>query len=174
MARKAVVYGVVFILLVWPIYQLLQMSGTHKEDHDATHLLFQVSLFQIEILKSSLGEAAERKTTDELNGVKQALYAAEYTHERLVLAAGGEDELTLLSSMDQLSQFVQRLQLGGERALTPAESQTLKESQKQYNSMCEVYVKMMASSGKIISSQNAKLSELDRNLTAYLRKKGLQ
>ncbi|WNR45821.1 hypothetical protein [Paenibacillus roseipurpureus] len=173
-ARKTILYGVVLFLIIWPIYQLFHMGGSHKEEHDTKHLLFQVSLFQMEMLKSSLEEAAQSKTTDELNAVKQALYAAAYTHERLVIAVGGEDELTLLASTDQLSQFVQRLQLGGERALKGDEIQTLKEAQKQYNSMYEVYEKMMASNGDIISSQNSKLSELDRNLTAFLRKKGLQ
>jgi hypothetical protein len=172
--RKAVIYGVVLFLIIWPIYQLSQMLGHHKEDHDATHLLFQVSLFQMEILKSSLEEASQSKNTNELDRVKQSLYSAEYTHERLMLAAGGSEELTSLSFMSQLSQYIQRLQLGGARALKADETQTLKETQKQFGNMYEVYEKMMASSGDIISSQNADLSKIDRDLTIFLRKKGLQ
>lgn len=167
-------YGVVLFLILWPVYQLTQMLGNHKEDHDATHLLFQVSLFQMEILKSNLDTAAGSKSTNELDTLKQALYSAEYTHERLVLAAGGESELTTLNFISQLSQYVQRLQLGGTRALKTDEAQTLKEAQKQYASMYEVYEKLMASDGGIISSQNAKLSELDGNLATFIRKKGLQ
>lgn len=172
--RKTVLYVVVLFLIIWPIYQLTQMLGHHKEDHDATHLLFQVSLFQMEILKSSLEEASQSKNTNELERVKQALYSAEYTHERLILAAGGSEELSSLSFMSQLSQYIQRLQLGGTRALKADETQTLKETQKQFGNMYEVYEKMMASSGDIISSQNTELSKLDRDLTSFLRKKGLQ
>ncbi|NOV04049.1 hypothetical protein GC097_29160 [Paenibacillus sp. LMG 31457] len=172
--RKAILYSVVLFLMIWPVYQLSQMLGHHKEEHDATHLLFQVSVFQMELLKSNLEEAAQSKTTDELDGSKQALYSAGYTHERLVLAAGGADYLTPLSSMTQLTQYVQRLQIGGERALKPEELQTLKEAGLQYKSMYEVYEKIMASNGDIITSQNTKLAELDRNLTAFLRKKLLQ
>src|SRR4051812_25932155 len=106
--RKAVLYGVMLFLILWPISQLAHMLGHHEEDHDATHLLFQVSLFQMEILKSNLDTAAQSKSTNELDTLKQALYSAAYTHERLVLAAGGDGKLTALSFISQLSQYVQR------------------------------------------------------------------
>ncbi|MDR6554016.1 hypothetical protein [Paenibacillus qinlingensis] len=174
--RKTVLYVFVLFLIIWPIYQLSQMLGQHKdkEDHDATHLLFQVSLFQIEIVKSSLEEASLSKSTKELDPVKQALYSAEYTHERLILAAGGSEELGSLNVMTQLSQYIQRLQLGGVRALKPDETLTLKEIHKQFSDLYEIYEKMMASNGDIISSQNEELTKLDREMTAFLRKKGLQ
>ncbi|OAS17557.1 hypothetical protein [Paenibacillus oryzisoli] len=172
--RKTVLYVVVLFLIIWPVYQLVQMLGHQKEDHDATHLLFQVSLFQMEILKSSLEEALQSKSTNELDPVRRALYSAEYTHERLILAAGGKEELDSLSFMNQLTQYIQRLQLGGARALKADETVTLKEAQKQFGEMYEVYAKMMASNGDIISSQNTELSKLDRELTSFLRKKGLQ
>ncbi|MDU0203528.1 MULTISPECIES: S-adenosylmethionine decarboxylase [Paenibacillus] len=174
LTRKAILYSIVLFLIIWPIYQLSQMLGHHKEEHDASHLLYQVSLFQMELLMSYLEEAAQSKTTDELAASQQALYSAGYTHERLVLAAGGSDYLTPMSSMMQLSQYLQRLQIGGERALKPDELQTLKEAGLQYKSMYEVYEKIMASNGDIVSSQNTKLAELDSNLTAFLRKKLLQ
>lgn len=174
LVRKAVVYGIVIFLIIWPIYQLVQMLGHHKEEHDATHLLYQVSLFQMELLKSYLEEAASIKNTGELDAVGQALYSAGYTHERLVLAAGGSEYLTPLASMTQFTQYLQRLQIGGDRTLKADEGQTLKEVALQYKSLYEVYEKIMASNGDIVSSQNTKLTELDRNLTSFLRKKMLQ
>ena len=42
-----------------------------------THLLYQVSLFQMELLKSYLEEAAQSKDTEGLDAVGQALYSAE-------------------------------------------------------------------------------------------------
>ncbi|SDN57470.1 hypothetical protein SAMN04487897_103216 [Paenibacillus sp. yr247] len=174
MVRKTVIYSIVLFLIIWPVYQLTQMLGHHKEEHDATHLLYQVSLFQMELLKSYLEESAQSKNTDALDASKQALYSAGYTHERLVLAAGGSEYLTPLDSMTQLTQYLQRLQVGGVRALKPDELQTLKEAGLQYKSIYDIYEKIMASNGDIVSSQNTKLAELDRNLTAFIRKKLLQ
>ncbi|MNG39672.1 hypothetical protein D3C84_1278720 [compost metagenome] len=54
------------------------------------------------------------------------------------------------------------------------EAQTLKETQKQFGGMYEEYEKMMASNGDIISSQNEELAKRDRELTTFLKKKGLQ
>ena len=41
-------------------------------------------------------------------------YSAEYTHERLVLAAGGSEYLTSLDSMTQFMQYLKRLQVESE------------------------------------------------------------
>ncbi|MFC5447282.1 hypothetical protein [Paenibacillus aestuarii] len=173
-ARKAIIYSVVLFLIIWPIYQVIGMLGGHKEEHDAEHLLYQVSLFQMELLNSYLGEVGKIKTTDELNEAKQALYSASYTHERLVLAAGGKEYLTSLSSIDQLMQYIQRLQIGGERALKPEETQLLQEVAKQYQTMYGIYEKLMASDGAVISSQNEKLAQTDTALAALIHKKLLQ
>ncbi|WP_063860275.1 MULTISPECIES: hypothetical protein [unclassified Paenibacillus] len=172
--RKAVIYSIVLFLIIWPIYQLVQILGPHKEEHDATHLLYQVALFQMELLKSYLEEAAQSKDTAGLDAVGQALYSASYTHERMVLAVGGSEYLTSLDSMTQLTQYLKRLQVGGERMLKPDEIQTLKEVWVQYKSLYDLYEKLMASNGDIVSSQNTKLTELDRNLTSFIRKKALQ
>ncbi|WP_187273975.1 S-adenosylmethionine decarboxylase [Paenibacillus sp. N3.4] len=173
-ARKAVKYGIVLLIIIWPVYQLLSMLGPHKEEHDATHLLYQVSLFQMELLNSYLSEAGQMKETGELNAIKQALYSAGYTHERLVLASGGNAYLTSLESLTQLTQYIQRLQVGGERPLKTDELQTLKEAGTQYKNMYSLYEKMMASSGRIVSSQNSKLIDADHSLTSMIRKKMLQ
>ncbi|MFD0694135.1 hypothetical protein ACFQZT_08520 [Paenibacillus sp. GCM10027628] len=174
LARKAVMYSIVLFLVIWPIYQVIGMLGTHKEDHDAKHLLYQVSLFQMELLNSYLGEAGKFKDTNELNAAKQALYSAGYTHERLVLAVGGNEYLTSLGSVTQLMQYIQRLQIGGERQLKPDEIGTFQEAANQYRAIYAIYEKMMASNGGVIASQNAKLSELDNALSALIRKKLLQ
>jgi hypothetical protein len=173
-ARKALIYGIVLFLVTWPVYQVINMLGSHKEDHNATHLLYQVSLFQFELLNSYLGEAGKIKDTAELNVIKQALYSAGYTHERLVLAVGGNKYLTSLNSHTQLMQYIQRLQIGGERQLRSEEIQILQESANQYKTIYQVYEKIMASNGDILSSQNAKLTELDSALTTLIRKKMLQ
>lgn len=174
LTRKAVIYGIVLFLVIWPVYQVISMLGSHEEDHNATHLLYQVSLFQMELLNSYLGEVGKIKDTIDLNTVKQALYASGYTHERLAAAVGGSEYLTSMNSLTQLMQYIQRLQIGGERQLKPEEIQTLQEAANQYKAMYQVYEKIMASNGDIISSQNAKLTELDSALTTLIRKKLLK
>ncbi|MBD0381663.1 S-adenosylmethionine decarboxylase [Paenibacillus sedimenti] len=174
LARKAVVYCIVLFLVIWPIYQMVSMLGGGHEEHDAKHLLYQVSLFQMELLNSYLGEAGKIKDTAELDAAKQALYSTGYTHERLVLAAGGNEYLTSLNSLTQLMQYIQRLQIGGERPLKSEETQTLQEAANQYRAMYGIYEKLMASDGNVVSSQNAKLAELDNALATLIRKKLLQ
>ncbi|MEW9700162.1 S-adenosylmethionine decarboxylase [Paenibacillus sp. SI8] len=174
LARKAAIYGIVLFLVIWPIYQVVQMLSSHKEEHDATHLLYQVSLFQMELLNNDLAEAGKAKDTAELNAVKQALYSAGYTHERLVLAVGGNEYLTSLNSITQLMQYIQRLQIGGERQLKPEELQLLQDSANQYKAIYQAYEKAMSAKGDMISSQNAKLAQLDAALATAIRKKMLQ
>ena len=89
----------------------------------------------------------------------------------LVLAAGGSEYLTSLDSMTQLMQYLKRLQVGGERALKPDEIQVLKEVWLQYKSLYDLYEKIMASNGDIVSSQNTKLAELRSKFNLFYTKK---
>ncbi|WP_409341728.1 S-adenosylmethionine decarboxylase [Paenibacillus sp. MBLB4367] len=155
-----------FVILV----TLLQLSGGKKgeEGHeDAAHLLFQVSQFQMELLANAVTEAEKAKNTDELNALKQAAYSANYTHERLVMAEG--DRLSELASMQQLLQYIVRLQIAGQRALKAEEVQTIQAAGKLYKTMNEDYAKLMSSGGSVISSQNDKLKKTDKAIVEQLR-----
>ncbi len=157
----------------WPTYQLYDWISAKRETRDAAQLLYQVALFQIELLNSSLQSAAGATNTEQLNALKQAVYSAEYAHERLVLAFG-EDRLTALSSMAEMMQWIMRLQLGGSREIRPEETGALKETGVSFKALYDTYASLMSSGGEVIPSKNDDLIRIDRELTGLLRGKRLK
>lgn len=172
-AAKWMVYAVIALLLIWPLQQTADWIRHQGEKQEPVHLLYQVSLFQMELLNSYLIEAGKSKETGELDNLKQSVYSAGFTHERLVLAVG-TDELTSLACVTQLMQVIIRLQLGGERPLKTEEIKTLLDAAGKFKGIYESYGKLMSSGGGIVSSQNKELHKLDAELTEILRKKLLQ
>ncbi|MBP1995945.1 hypothetical protein J2Z66_007587 [Paenibacillus eucommiae] len=172
-AGKLAVYALVLVLLFWPLSQLLELFHTKTGSGDATHLLYQVSLFQMELLGGYLYQSSESADTAGLDGLKQSLYSAGYTHERLQLAVGTE-RLAPLLSVNQLMQYVLRLQVGGNRPLRAEEKQALQEASAQFQDLYDVYEALMSSGSSIISSQNNKLIKQDEAIDEMIRKKLLQ
>jgi hypothetical protein len=149
---------------------LLQLSGGKKGEQgheNAAHLLYQVSQFQMELLANAVSEAEKAKDTGQLDALKQAAYSANFTHERLVMAEG--EQLSELASMQQVLQYIVRLQIAGKRALKPEEAETLQAVGKLYQTMSEDYAKLMSSGGGVISSQNDKLKKTDKMIVEQLR-----
>ncbi|WP_028547658.1 hypothetical protein [Paenibacillus sp. UNC451MF] len=171
--RKWVMYVILAFLIVWPVYQIIGMVSEHSEKQDAGKLLYQVSLFQMELLSSYLHDTDKVKDTESLNPLRQAVYTANFTHQHLVLAFG-ENSLTPLESLSQLMQFVIRLQIGGQRPIKSDEVQALLEVRKQFDDLYDAYGKLLSSRGDIIASQNQRLQKDDKAMTDLLRKKLLQ
>lgn len=171
--RKFGIWIVLLLLIVWPIYRIFGYMSQHSESYDASLLLYQVAQFQIELLNSSMAEAAKAKDTKELDSLRVSAYSANYTHERLVLAVGG-NELTPLHSIEALVQYVLRLQIAGERVLKPEEKETLAKAAQTFKDIYEGYGKLLTSSGKPVSSQNDKLAKLDGELAESLKKRLLR
>jgi hypothetical protein len=167
------VYLLLGLLLLWPLQQLLSWAQSDDDGHEPIQLLYQVSLFQMELLNSYLNEASKSKETGELDLLKQSLYSSGYTHERLVLAVGKEN-LTELKSISQLMQIVLRLEIGGDRPLKAAEVQILQDAALQFKGIHASYEKLMSSRGSIISSQNEKIRKQDEELNHLIRKKLLE
>jgi hypothetical protein len=172
-AGRLTVYGLVLLLSIWPIWQVIDSFQSKMSNTNPTHLLYQVSLFQMELLSSYLQQTREIKDSAELESLKQSLYSANYTHERLALAVGS-DHLAVLSSMNQLMQYVLRLQVGGHRVLKADEKQTLLDAATQFQDIYAAYGELMSSRGSIISSQQDKLIKKDESLSNMIRKKLLQ
>jgi hypothetical protein len=170
---KIMIYVILLGLFIWPVIQVYGWLHKHQEKHNATQLLYQVSLFQMELLSGYLHEANHMVNTAQLNNLKQALYSADFTHERLVLAAG-EGELASLHSTSQLMQIILRLQIGGERGLRPEEQQIFADAATRFDKLFAAYQKLMASGGAIVSSQNDKLVEVDDALNDWLKQKQLK
>ncbi|KIL40327.1 hypothetical protein SD70_14515 [Gordoniibacillus kamchatkensis] len=158
------------ILLLWSVSQTVGMlrSGGHS-DESAVRLLYQVSELHIELLGSQLKQAAGAKTAAELEPLKQALYTAAFTHDKLVKAVG-EQNLTPLHSLTELSQLMLRLQLGGTRAVKPDEAALLQETAGLFAELEESYGKLLSSGDAVVASQNRAIAETDEKLVKLLQK----
>jgi hypothetical protein len=167
------IYGVVLLLLIWPSLQLYGLLQNKAEKADATYLLYQVSLFQMELLGSYLQQVGKLQDTGGLDALKQSLYAVEYTHERLVLAVGS-DQLVQLDGINLLLQYTLRLQIGGQRLLKPEEKEILQDAANRIQDMYAIYGNLMSSAGGIVSSQNDKLGKLDKQFGQEVHRKLLQ
>ncbi|MFH5182209.1 S-adenosylmethionine decarboxylase [Paenibacillus sp. TAB 01] len=170
--RKWLLYGLLLFLAGWPAFQIYEMTAGHAEKEDAGKLLYQVSMFQMELLSSFMQDVG-KKDTGSLNELRQAVYTANFTHDHLVMAYG-DDRLTPLNGLSQLMQYVIRLQIGGNRPLKPDESQTLVQVSELFAEMYDAYGQLLSSSNKIVSSQNDRLLEADKAMQELLRKKLLQ
>ncbi|TBL81872.1 S-adenosylmethionine decarboxylase [Paenibacillus thalictri] len=165
------VYILIGLFAVWTVVQVAGAFHGTSEKGDPGKLLYQVSLFQMELLGSYLHDTDKTAAAaGSLNELKQVLYSASFTHEHLVMAYG-EDQLTPLQSLGQLQQYLIRLQIGGQRPLKPDESQTLLEVNKQYNELFDAYGKLFSSGGSVIGSQNDRLVKADKAISELLKKK---
>ncbi|MCD1258155.1 S-adenosylmethionine decarboxylase [Paenibacillus athensensis] len=173
-SKKLLLYAVLALLLAGAVRQLIHVAGSSPETHDAGYLLYQVTLYQIELLNRNAGEAAAASDTKELTPFKTALGSAAYAHERLALAEGDETSLTPLDSLPLLQQYVERLQVGGSRPLRGDEQQILQTAAVQLRELYSVYAELMSSSHRTLSSKNDKLRAIDEELGALIRKKLLQ
>lgn len=167
--RRFFTYVIMACLAALPIYQLAGWYDAKKTKVDAVNLLYQVSLFQMELLGSSINEAGKARDTDQLNALKQAAYSANYTHERLTEAVG-EERLEKLESVPELLQFILRLQIGGARTLKPEETTTLQEFGKLYKDMFQAYGELLASDGHLLSSRSDKVKKADKAMAELLKK----
>ncbi|SFK70410.1 hypothetical protein SAMN03159341_101176 [Paenibacillus sp. 1_12] len=168
--RKVVFYLLLIFLLGWPLYQIYAMMQGQSEKQDAGKMLYQVSLFQMELLSSYLQNVDKAKDTESLNTLRQAVYTANFTHDHLVLAFGNQS-LTPLAGLPDLMQYILRLQVGGQRPLRSDEVQTLVEVHKQFNVYFDAYGKLLSSHLEINSSQSALMTKADQTISEMLRKK---
>jgi hypothetical protein len=161
---------VTVLLCLWPLSQLFHFFQGKANEKDTGYLLFQVSLFQMELLNSYLQDPGRIEQTTQLDPLKQALYSATYSHERLVTAFG-EKHIPSLRSLSELMQAILRMQIGGGRALKKEETGALQEAAKLYGIMYESYQKLVSPSGSPISSNGKALSEADEQLAKLIEKK---
>lgn len=157
-------------MLVMPVWQLMDWKEAKRSSGETVRLLFEVASFQMEVLGSAMNETGQVKTTGQLNEWKRTIYAADYTHERLVQAVGG-DRLPMLHSADALLQWIMRLQIAGDRPLRGEEIELMKEVSKRFRPMIEAYGKLMGTDGSLNGTRSGELGKADQELAEYIRKK---
>jgi hypothetical protein len=171
--KKVIMTTGFIIIIFWPLYQLHDVFTSDVEKQDASKMLYQVSLFQLEMLNSYLNEAVNVQHTEQLHALKQAAYSANFTHERYVLAVGS-DKLIHLDSISAIMQYVLRMQIGGQREVKETERKTLEKASRAFKDVYHTYEVLLSSSGQIIKGKNNELKKIDREIFDYLGEKLLE
>ncbi|WP_237728565.1 S-adenosylmethionine decarboxylase [Paenibacillus sp. OSY-SE] len=163
----AVLPVLLFILLIWPAYQLYGLLQPHSSTENPMIMLYEVAHFQMNLLNGSMQEAKRYDTATPLNKVKLVAYSTVYTHERLVKAVGAK-KLTSLAGLSRFVEFVTVLQMSGERQLTDTEKEILGNAADHIATMYESYAHLFNASGQIISSKNDELQSAEQQLISAL------
>jgi hypothetical protein len=165
---------VLLLLLVlgWSLYRLMAVDDGGAAHGDAVKELYKVSFFHIELLSGLWLEAGKTDSAEELDLLQQAAYAANFTHERFVLAMGAA-QVTSLESIPMLLQYILKLQIRGGKELDEAERKVLDDTAALFQQIKETYEQLLSEKGTVFSSQNGQLRAIDRNIAEMLREKML-
>ncbi|MWV46742.1 hypothetical protein GRF59_24335 [Paenibacillus sp. HJL G12] len=153
--------------LVYQGYRLARPQGGHA---DAEQMLYEVSLFQMKVLNTSLMDAANSGNTSELNALKLAAYSAAYTHDRLA-DSFGSDRLYPFPAIGGLVELLTSWQIGGNRPLSEAEKELLGSYSELFSGSVQPYQQLLSESGHVISSQNDELEKTGKQLAALIKGK---
>ncbi len=164
---------VIVFMIVFTIFQLYSALTPAKDPTDATILLHQVSLFQLELVHSFLSEASRAATASDLDALKQAVYSAQFSHERL-MSAVDEQDMPAMQSISDLMQYILRLQIGGDRPLGSEESEVFAKVQEPFGKLYEEYKIMLSSKGEIIASQKTAIEKWDTEIQAIFKNSGFE
>jgi hypothetical protein len=158
----------------WPLAQWVSAVQDRNDPYEPVYLLYQVSLFQLELLHNQLEQAAHAGRTEGLDLLRMTAYSVHYTHERLRLAASPRGELVPLASVEEMLQYILRLQVGGSRELNAGETGVFAEASGRFRSLYEAYQTLIGSKGRVIASQNRELERHDRELYELFHQKLLE
>jgi hypothetical protein len=152
----------VSIMLGWTLNSWFHSIHAPSKQPSGTQLLYQVALFQIELLNNALLKSVSLKNTEELNALNQAAYSVEYTHERFLISQGS-DKGAELNSIPRMMDYIHRLQIGGDRLLKPDEIEVFQRASKQFAQLFENYANLISNhNSQLISSQNTKIHKIDQ------------
>jgi len=163
---KAVLWAIVLALAAATALQWAASFGGEEPVANAKRMLYEASLFQIELMSGYIGEAAAAKSTGELDGLKQAAYSAEYTHARLKKALGSA--VPELRSAAALMELIVRLQIGGERRLKPEEAETLAAAAPHFAKLHDAYAALMDDGGAVNAGAAERLRQADGEIAERL------
>jgi len=170
---KKMMYALIAAIAVgWPLMELVQAASDRHDPYEAVRLLHQVSVFQMDGLYSRLQQAESAETAGELEGLLHSAYAAQYTHERLMLAAGAGEKP--LASVDALIQYILRLQMGIGGHLTAEDSEMFREAADLFEELHNPYRRLIGSDGKLNSSNETAVWRADEALHRVFRQKLLE
>jgi hypothetical protein len=165
---------IVSLMLGWSLNSVYHVVNSHVGKPSDSHLLYQIAVFQIEMLNSTLLDIPNIKSTQQLTILKQMAYAVDYTHERFLISLG-TNKVTELSSLKRMMDYILRLQIGGDRTLKLEEIQIFIDTSLLYKQLYENYAKLMPDGeGGIVASENTKIHKADIAITNIFSRKLLQ
>lgn len=157
------------LVLIMPVWQMFDWMKVKNDKERTTVLLYQVTLFQMEMLESAMN-SSDTLTTTALDEWRRAAFAALYAHERLSRAVGSTLPAKL-EGVDALLQWILRAQVGGSRTLSKEEAELLTEAPKSYRLILEAYGSLMNGDGNINGASSVKLKKADIGLAELVKKK---
>jgi len=134
---------------------------------DAKRMLYEASLFQVELLAGHASEASRASTTGELDGLKQSAYSVEFTHGRLAQAAG--DGVPELRSASALVELLVRFQIGGERRLKPEEAERLAAASPFITELYDGYAALFGEDGRLDAAAAERIRAADERILNILQ-----
>lgn len=167
--HKLFIIAGVIVLFWWPISSLIGQANDRDHVDEVTRLLYQVSLFQMELLSSGIQAATSEISRDQLETLKQSAYSVLYTHERLSAATDGR--LPEFDGIDEMMEYMMRLQMGGSDILASEATAVFNDAAPMIAQMHEAYSKLISSQGDLISSSLSALEKHDRDVYDLFHKK---
>lgn len=136
----AVVLIVLFAAMpLWQLADWLSLKG--KRDKTVV-LLYQVTLFQMEMMDKTISEKSNVTSTAGLEEWRSAVYSAAYAHERLANALS--DHLPVkLEGLEALMQWIARVQVGGGRSLAKEEAELLRQAAPLCTKLVSAYGRLV-------------------------------
>ncbi|MEC0372347.1 hypothetical protein [Paenibacillus chibensis] len=166
--RDLLFLGLIVLLLIVLAYQAYRMMRPQSGHADAEQMLYEVSVFQIQVLNTSLLDAAHMNNTGELNALKLAAYSAAYTHERLVKSLG-MNKLYSFPAIDGLIDLITTWQIGGNRPLSDAEKELIGKYSELFSNVVLPYQQLLSENGKVIASQDDQLEKTGKQLADLVK-----
>lgn len=170
--KKWFLSSLLILVLGLPLYQLMGMLDQRKDPQEATRLLYQVSLFQYELLQSHVRAASLTTDTTQLELLQQSAYSVQYTHQRLSLAMDGE--LTELKGVDEMMEYILRLQIGGSRMLDQEELTIFDQAAPIVQEAYEAYKSLLTQRSELVTSSHRALQQADVSLYELFHQKLLE
>lgn len=160
-----ILIALLVIILAYQAYRMMRPQASHA---DAEQMLYEVSLFQIQVLNTSLLDTADAANTGDLDALKLAAYSAAFTHERLMKSLG-KDKLYSFPALNGLVESLTTWQIGGKRPLSDAEKELLGSYSEVFSGVVEPYQQLLSESGHVIASRNDELETAGKRLEALVK-----
>ncbi|QGQ95364.1 hypothetical protein EHS13_10945 [Paenibacillus psychroresistens] len=165
---------VISLMLGWTLNSVYHVVSSPEQEQSDSHLLYQIAVFQIEMLNSAFVDIPNLKATQQLTILKQMAYAVDYTHERFLISIG-ENKVAELSSLKRMMDYILRLQIGGDRQLKPEEIRIFIDASVLFKQLYEEYAKLMVEDNDgIVAAVNKKIHKDDLAIYNIFSRKLLQ